>query len=189
MVRHALSRPDEERPTDAVIGMGAIPVLIRLLGEVDIPELRLEAAWCLTNIAGGSDAHTRAVVPAAEHLVAMLDPSAAAAPLAEQAAWALSNIAADSLEFRELLTHNGAVAPLVELLGCKVPEVVATAAWCISNMLKGPSMSAGPWMDAGILPHLVRHLKVRGQACVTSTFCALLTLPYISLRRTRRSPW
>lgn len=41
-------------PIDEVIYSGLIPDLVKYLGFFDDPELQLEAAWTLTNIASGN---------------------------------------------------------------------------------------------------------------------------------------
>ena len=45
-----------------VIEAGLVPVLVRLLRDSSRPQLQLEACWALTNVAGGSSEHTKAVV-------------------------------------------------------------------------------------------------------------------------------
>ena len=137
---------------------------------------------CLSNIATGSESQTRLVLRAGPHLIALLRLETPV--VAEQAAWALGNVAGDSQEFRDVLLSNGVLVPAVALLSSKVrtllqcllrgdatvhtrvtcgvqdQAVVRTASWLISNLVRGSTPSK-PFVDAGVLPPFKKWLQVR----------------------------
>lgn len=56
---------ERDPPIDRVLQMGVLPRLVSFLQCWDTqPQLALEAAWAITNVASGTSAHTRAVVEA-----------------------------------------------------------------------------------------------------------------------------
>ena len=84
-------------------------------------QLQLEAAWCITNMATGSHEDTVVVTKAsAPYLITFLSGSNVL--LQDQCAWALGNMAGDSLECREILTAQGIIPPMVNLLKVNVGE-------------------------------------------------------------------
>ncbi|KAI3915437.1 hypothetical protein MKW92_017858, partial [Papaver armeniacum] len=48
-------------PIDEVMQSGVVPKFVEFLTREDYPELQSEAAWVLTNIAGGTSEHVRVV--------------------------------------------------------------------------------------------------------------------------------
>jgi hypothetical protein len=89
-------------------------------------------------------------VPAAPVLIAYLGGGSGLA-VAEQAALALGNIAAEDSEYRKILAANGAIRPLAKLVVGSASAVAfdpdgpavaagATAAWALAELLRG----AGP---------------------------------------------
>eukprot|EP01065_Artemidia_motanka_P047054 TRINITY_DN7276_c2_g1_i1.p1 TRINITY_DN7276_c2_g1~~TRINITY_DN7276_c2_g1_i1.p1 ORF type:complete len:911 (+),score=195.74 TRINITY_DN7276_c2_g1_i1:54-2786(+) len=144
----------ERPPIDQVLAQGCVPKLVDLLRRgVDDHDLQIEAAWALTNIASGTKRHTKAVVDAGaiEVLVAVLkrntEPGSDTAgtradDVAEQAVWALANIAGDSIERRSDILRAGTIWPLVTLLGRARSRPHSTAlqrelAWCVSQLCRG----------------------------------------------------
>jgi importin subunit alpha-1 len=56
---------ERDPPIDAVLGMHVLPRLVSFLQCWETqPQLALEAAWAITNVASGTSEHTRAVVEA-----------------------------------------------------------------------------------------------------------------------------
>jgi importin subunit alpha-1 len=97
-----------------IISAGTLPRLVDLLDRDEIPRLQLECCWALTNIAGGSSEHTRAVVeagavPALVRLMRDGDES-----VRDQPVWALGHISGDCAEHRDLVLANGALEVLVD---------------------------------------------------------------------------
>jgi hypothetical protein len=70
-IRKLLSLDDP--PVQQVLALNILHRVVHFLAS-ESPELQLEAAWTLTNIASGSSSETRAVVDAdaVRHLVALL---------------------------------------------------------------------------------------------------------------------
>jgi hypothetical protein len=118
-------------------------------------EERLEAVWCCTNLAAGSHEHTMAVLRSTSvALIALLmSPNAL---LADHAAWALGNCAGDGQEARDTLIAQGVAHPMVGLLACRSKPLALTAAWTLTNLLKGPLVRAQPFTDAGVIPAAMR---------------------------------
>lgn len=59
-----MSTEDGEVPFKKVVEGGFIPGLISALKEDKHPLIQFEAAWVLTNVAGGASEHTQAIVKA-----------------------------------------------------------------------------------------------------------------------------
>ena len=93
---------------------GALFTLIGFLTGND-SDLKLEAAWCITNIAASDHEHAELVAKnAAPYLITYLKDGSVL--LQDQSAWALGNIAADSPEIRQLLKAQGIIPPLIDLV-------------------------------------------------------------------------
>lgn len=148
----------------AAAGLAAAPgtagAAAAAVGDVTDEE-RLEAVWCCSNIAAGAHEHTLPVLHATSpFLIALLgSPNAL---LADHAAWALGNCAADGQEARDILAAQGAIKPLVDLLAARNKALAATAAWALANMLKGtgPATRARPFLEAGIVPAALHWLAL-----------------------------
>ena len=79
------------------------------------PDLQLEAAWCVTNLASGTHEDTLKVLKAsAPYLITYL--SGHNIELQDQCAWALGNMSGDSCQCREILQVQGIVLPMAKLL-------------------------------------------------------------------------
>lgn len=131
------SRP----PVNAAVEAGVVPVLVKCLEFGSSDEQLVEAAWCLTNIASGDSEHTLAILPALPLLIAHLGERSAA-PVAEQCAWAVGNVAGEGEQAREILIAQGALLPLGRLVLSNKSTMAKTAAWALSNLIKGPSPKA-----------------------------------------------
>ena len=96
---------------------GILPILARCV-EDDMPEKMLvEATWVITNICSGQSVHCQCFVATGmlERLVDLVsEPSPA---IAQQAAWALGNVAGDSTHHRDLCLETNILGVLEEVRG------------------------------------------------------------------------
>ncbi|KAI3523004.1 hypothetical protein L1887_01057 [Cichorium endivia] len=158
-LRRLLSR--SEFPfVEIALKSGAIPLLAQCLSFGSQDEQLLEAAWCLTNIAAGKPEETKALVPTLPLLIAHLGDKSSLS-VAEQCAWALGNVAGESEELRDLLLSQGALLPLSRMMSHDKGKTVRTAAWALSNLIKGPDPEAATELIKihGVVDAILTHLK------------------------------
>ncbi|RDY07126.1 Importin subunit alpha-9 [Mucuna pruriens] len=158
-LRRLLSR-SEFPPVESALKAGAVPMLVQCLSFGSPDEQLLEAAWCLTNIAAGNPEETKALLPALPLLIAHLGEKSYP-PVAEQCAWALGNVAGEGEELRNVLLVQGALLPLARMMLTNRSSTVRTAAWALSNLIKGPDPKAATELIRvdGVLDSIIRHLK------------------------------
>ena len=158
VVRRALSGSGGEGRAAGLLAGGLGPVLARVLaGAASDGAGALEAAWCVTNIACGGEDEVAGVLPCGPALVALL--ASDASPLAEQAAWAIGNIAAESEGARRALAANGAPAALARAMGSRSPRVARTAAWAACSLLRDRAATAAPYLAGGALRPILAALE------------------------------
>jgi len=141
MSRRILSK-EKNPPIDNFIEAGLVPRFVDLLRHDEKTDLQFEAAWALTNIASGSAEQTKCVVDhgACPHFIRLL--ASPSKNVAEQAIWALANIAGDGPLYRDMLLQQGIITPLINLAQSdSSSSFLANVAWCISNLCryKNPS--------------------------------------------------
>lgn len=158
-LRRLLSR-SEIPPIEAALQAGGIPILAQCLSFGSPDEQLLEAAWCLTNIAAGEPEQTKALLPALPLLVAHLGEKSSM-PVAEQCAWALGNVAGECEELRNILLAQGALLSLARMMQSNKSSTARTAAWALSNLIKGPDPGASTELIRidGVLASIIRHLR------------------------------
>ena len=88
---------DDEQVIQHALDAGIIDTLLSALQGMCV-DSQLEAAWCITNLAAGSSAHTEAALATAPCLIQLLRSCSAA--VQEQSVWALGNMAGDNPDFR-----------------------------------------------------------------------------------------
>lgn len=114
---------DKFPPLDLVIEMKmVIPTLISFLSRFGEPELQIEAAWSLTNIACGEARHISCLVDhgAIPLLVNVVDVTKNIA-LRDQAMWALSNMSSDEYACQALSFYPNILVPLLKQVGINCP--------------------------------------------------------------------
>ncbi|CEM29160.1 unnamed protein product [Vitrella brassicaformis CCMP3155] len=124
-------------PIQEAIDAGVVQPLVGLLSDSSMPKVQFEAAWALTNIAGGTSEQTQAVVEAGgiPPLIQLLSSDGDAR---DQAMWALGNIASDGPLSRDLVLAAGVIKPLVDLLReSKKVSIVRSATWTLWKLCRG----------------------------------------------------
>ncbi|ESO08615.1 hypothetical protein HELRODRAFT_185404 [Helobdella robusta] len=139
----------------------AMPCLISLLTGSDA-EVQLMATWCLTNISAGTEQHAMTVARhASSYLITYL--SSPSAPLQDQCAWTLGNLAGEGEEERKLLMQQGVVAALVPLLKSACSNVVKSAAFALSNLARS-SEAKQKMVEMNVVDALVHLLELKNGA-------------------------
>ncbi|XP_059427766.1 importin subunit alpha-9 [Corylus avellana] len=179
-LRRLLSR-SELPPVEAALKAGAISILVQCLSFGSPDEQLLEAAWCLTNIAAGKPEETEALLPALPLLIAHLGEKSSLS-VAEQCAWALGNVAGEGEKLRNVLLSQGALLPLARMMLPNKGSTVRTAAWALSNLIKGPDAKATTELIRvdGVLDAIVRHLKKADDELATEVAWVVVYLSALS---------
>ncbi|KYQ96949.1 hypothetical protein DLAC_04271 [Tieghemostelium lacteum] len=97
---------------------------------------QLESAWCITNMACGNEAQCKFLLESSCYLVQYLGSGHKV--LQDQCAWALGNIAMDSIEIRDSLLRQGIIPSLVKLLASDTKSLLDSTCFCMSSLLKLP---------------------------------------------------
>ena len=125
-------------PIEEVIAAGAIPRFVTFLQRSDAPQLQVESAWALTNVASGTSEHTRVVIEAGAVPIFVALLSSPVDDVREQAVWALGNIAGDSPRCRDLVLSCNALGPLLSQLRDDAKlSMLRNATWTLSNFCRG----------------------------------------------------
>jgi len=112
-IRKSLSR-NTNPPIQVFIKLGALPKLVSFLSWNHNTDMLFEACWAITNIASGNSDQTKQLVEhkVIEPLIRLL---LCEERVADQAIWALGNIAGDSPEFRNLVLDCNILDSLLTL--------------------------------------------------------------------------
>ncbi|XP_078435023.1 importin subunit alpha-9 isoform X2 [Wolffia australiana] len=179
-LRRLLSK-SEFPPIEAAVEAGAVDVLVPCLSFGSPDEQLLEAAWCLTNIAAGGPEQTRSLLPALPLLIAHLGEKSLV-PVAEQCAWALGNVCGEGDDLRDILFSQGALLPLARMLMSDKGSTARTAAWALSNFIKGPSHKVATELVRvdGVVDAISRHLKTVDDDLATEVAWVIVYLTALS---------
>ncbi|KAK6126196.1 hypothetical protein DH2020_040077 [Rehmannia glutinosa] len=179
-LRRLLSK-SEYPPVEAALEAGAMPTLVQCLSFGSPDEQLLEAAWCLTNIAAGQPEETKALLPALPLLIAHIGEKSSL-PVAEQCAWALGNVAGEGQELRNILLSQGALQPLARMMLPNKGSTVRTAAWALSNLIKGPDPKAATELIRidGVPDAILRHMKKGDEELATEVAWVVVYLTALS---------
>ena len=131
-------------PLEEAVGCGCIQVLMPYLHGGMKPELTLESAWMCSNIATSTDKQTVEQLLQITHLLLTHIESSANEAVAEQCCACIGNIASESEHVRATLLKQNAMQSLYKILlkGVNGESLAATAAWAISNLVRGAFLEA-----------------------------------------------
>eukprot|EP01065_Artemidia_motanka_P042291 TRINITY_DN563_c0_g5_i1.p1 TRINITY_DN563_c0_g5~~TRINITY_DN563_c0_g5_i1.p1 ORF type:complete len:555 (+),score=65.96 TRINITY_DN563_c0_g5_i1:64-1728(+) len=137
-VRKTLSR-ERDPPVAQIIESGVVPVLVEAIRQGADKGLQFEAAWCLTNICSGESDHCMHVVDAGAVPRFVMQLQCGHVDIVEQAVWALSNIAGDSVHLRDVVLRAGAMGHVVEAVEQHSGRLslLRNAMWSVSNLVRG----------------------------------------------------
>ncbi|XP_062184332.1 importin subunit alpha-2-like [Phragmites australis] len=179
-LRRLLSQ-SEVPPVEAAIKAGAVPLLVQSLSFGSPDEQLLEAAWCLTNIAAGEPEETKSLLPALPLLIAHLGEKSSTL-VTEQCAWAVGNVAGEGADLRNKLLAQGALWPLVRLMLSNKGSTARTAAWALSNLIKGPDPKAANELISidGVLNTIIWNLEKADDELATEVAWVVVYLSALS---------
>ncbi|AQK90333.1 Importin subunit alpha [Zea mays] len=106
--------------------------------------------------------------------------------VAEQCAWAIGNVAGEGAELRNTLLAQGALWPLARLMLSNKGSTTRTAAWALSNLIKGPDSKAANELIGidGILNAIIRNLEKADEELVTEVAWVVVYLSALSEKAT-----
>jgi len=124
-------------PYDQVFESGVVPRLIAFLDPAAPENLQFESAWCLSNLASGTTAHTKEIVDKGALLPLIRLISSPNEDVSEQCIWACGNIAGE-VKFRDEVLNNGIISYLIEVAQkSNTLAVLRNLCWTLSNLCRG----------------------------------------------------
>lgn len=144
----------EDTPIQAVIDTNIASELIRIVKEKEEEYLRIEATWCLTNLATGTNLQVQSLIDKGIIPLYVLILAEDNINLIEQAIWGIGNIAGDCIEFRDELLENKCMyffAHLYEKIKKSAKRsFIKQLVWAASNLSRLKPVPEIPLIAAGI---------------------------------------
>eukprot|EP00041_Stephanoeca_diplocostata_P019947 m.437149 g.437149 ORF g.437149 m.437149 type:complete len:536 (+) comp21433_c0_seq4:238-1845(+) len=128
-----------------------------MLRALNTPQTQLQACWCISNIAASISSHTREASVASPYLITFLGSENAY--LQDHSATAVANIAGDSPSCRDQLIAQGAISPVISLIASRSADVVRSAAFALSNLLRGQALDLRQRMNATLMPAMIKAFE------------------------------
>ncbi|KAK3021357.1 hypothetical protein RJ639_045990 [Escallonia herrerae] len=100
----------------------------------------------------------------------------------QRCAWALGNVAGEGEELRNVLISRGALPPLARMMLPNKGSTARTAAWALSNLIKGPDPRAATELirTDGVLDAILRHLRKSDEEFATEVAWVVVYLSALS---------
>eukprot|EP00041_Stephanoeca_diplocostata_P019950 m.437166 g.437166 ORF g.437166 m.437166 type:complete len:486 (+) comp21433_c0_seq8:238-1695(+) len=156
-----------------------------MLRALNTPQTQLQACWCISNIAASISSHTREASVASPYLITFLGSENAY--LQDHSATAVANIAGDSPSCRDQLIAQGAISPVISLIASRSADVVRSAAFALSNLLRGQALDLRQRMNATLMPAMIKAFETFVAQSNYDVITELLwTRPPPSVRTTTR---
>lgn len=180
-IRKSLSR-NTNPPIHVFIKLGAIPKLVSFLSWNHNTDMQFEACWAITNVASGNSEQTKQLVEhkAVEPLIELL---LCEEKVADQAIWALGNIAGDSPVFRNLVLECNILNNLLTLAGHITSNYennihrIRNIAWTCTNLCRNRYPPTEMRYIEHILPLINQLMLIPDTQVVTD---ALWGLSYVT---------
>lgn len=136
-LRKVLSN-EQGPPIQPIIDANLVPKLIQFMNNDQEPHLQLEAAWALTNIASGTTQQTQSIIDKGGIPAFISLLKCQRIEVAEQAIWAIGNIAGDSYIFRDMILNWNGLDPLLNIVNTTTNKaIIKHGTWAISNLCRG----------------------------------------------------
>jgi len=105
---------EKDTPIQAVVDTNIVLDLIKIVKDKTEEHARIEATWCLTNIATGTNLQVQSLVEKGMISLYVDTLNEDNIYLLEQVVWGIGNIAGDCIAFRNELLDKGAMAAMVK---------------------------------------------------------------------------